>query len=226
MSDGSPTGPLSRIEWVEGQLRQAILAGDFSPGERLLTVPLAERYAVSPTPLREVLHRFAGEGLVEFVPQKGARVSELTNRDAQELAELRAILDAENLKAAATGLTTESRNAITEASAQLVATWQVDGCHSRQAEVGYRTFYDVASTGNPSRRLREQAAHVRELGSRYRLAAVGLDPSQLVAAHQRVRDAVLHQDLDAICAAVADDAKQFAAAFANYQKRGNVDPSE
>lgn len=135
MTDSMPRGPISRIEWVEGELRRAILGGEFAPGERLLTVQLAERYAVSPTPLREVLHRFAGEGLVEFIPQKGARVSELNARDAVELAELRSLLDTANLMAAARNLLPGHREQIHQASDRLVQVWQADAGHSRAAEL-------------------------------------------------------------------------------------------
>ncbi|HML51630.1 MAG TPA: GntR family transcriptional regulator [Propionicimonas sp.] len=214
MTDSMPRGPISRIEWVEGELRRAILGGEFAPGERLLTVQLAERYAVSPTPLREVLHRFAGEGLVEFIPQKGARVSELNARDALELAELRALLDAANLTAAAQNLLPEHREQIHQASDRLVQIWQADAGHSPAAELAYREFYQVASRANPSTRLREHAALVRELGSRYRLAAAALTSSPLIEIHQRLRTAVLDTSPERISEAVTADTSAFAAAFA------------
>src|SRR5215204_3107149 len=91
--DTMADGPISRIEWVEEQLRRAILNGDLKPGERLLTAQLSERFSVSPTPLREALHRFAGEGLVEFVPQRGARVTALSLEDSAELTQLRLLLE-------------------------------------------------------------------------------------------------------------------------------------
>lgn len=215
MTDSLPRGPISRIEWVEGELRRAILGGEFAPGERLLTVQLAERYAVSPTPLREVLHRFAGEGLVEFIPQKGARVSELNARDALELAQLRSLLDTANLKAAAEHLLPEHREQLTAASDRLVQTWQADAGHTQAAELAYRTFYEVVSQADPSTRLREHAALVRELGSRYRLAATALTASPLIEIHQRLRQAVLDNSPERISKAVTADTSAFAAAFSS-----------
>jgi len=85
--------PLTRAAWVDQQLRESILSGDLAPGERLMAAPLAEKFTVSPTPLREALWRLAAEGLVEITPQRGARVSVLSQRDGLELLELRRVLE-------------------------------------------------------------------------------------------------------------------------------------
>lgn len=87
------TAPPTRAEWVDAQLRRAILNGEFLPGEKLRTEHLAERWGVSPTPLRETLMRLAGEGLVVIEPQRGARVAPLDLASAIEIYELRLLLD-------------------------------------------------------------------------------------------------------------------------------------
>jgi DNA-binding GntR family transcriptional regulator len=89
----SSTAPATRSDWVEDRLRQAILRGEFEPGQRLHANDLAERWAVSATPLREALQRLAGDGLVEMLPQRGARVSELSLDEAAGIYELRLLLE-------------------------------------------------------------------------------------------------------------------------------------
>ena len=84
---------MSRTEWVVERLRQAILSGELSPGERLSSSELARRWSVSATPLREALQRLAADGLVEYASQRGARVSEVSLRDVREVYELRLILE-------------------------------------------------------------------------------------------------------------------------------------
>lgn len=169
MTEDINDGPVSRIEWVERRLRQDILDGVFDPGQRLLTAQLAEVYSVSPTPLREVLHRFVGEGLVEFIPQKGCRVTVLSRKDADELSDLRLLLDLRML----TDVVIDDRTSaeVMECSSDLVASWTTDQTHSRTAERHYRRFYNAVGDHHPSSRLRHQATLVRELGARYRLAA-------------------------------------------------------
>lgn len=55
-------------------LREDILSLAIPPGARLEEKVLAEKYAVSRTPIREALIRLAGEGLVDFQPRHGGRV--------------------------------------------------------------------------------------------------------------------------------------------------------
>ena len=56
-------------------LKQHILRLDLDPGSALDEVSLCDAYSVSRTPLREVLHRLAGEGFVRIEPNRGASVS-------------------------------------------------------------------------------------------------------------------------------------------------------
>lgn len=85
--------PLSRTEWATGRLQRAILSGELVPGERLSSSELAERWAISATPLREALQRLAADGFVEYTPQRGARVSGISERDVREVYELRLLLE-------------------------------------------------------------------------------------------------------------------------------------
>src|SRR5258708_9359161 len=85
--------PATRSEWAEDRVRQAILRGELRQGQRLHARDLAERWDVSATPLREAFQRLAGEGLVELLPQRGARVSELASDEAARIYELRLLLE-------------------------------------------------------------------------------------------------------------------------------------
>lgn len=70
---------------VTDQLRSAIINRDLAPGERLAAEAIAERFAVSPTPVREAFARLAGEGFVVALPQRGVRVSEISAADVRDL---------------------------------------------------------------------------------------------------------------------------------------------
>lgn len=74
-------------------VRELILRGEFAAGARLGEVELAERLGVSRTPVREALARLASEGLVEIVPNRGARVSSWTVAELEEVFDLRAALE-------------------------------------------------------------------------------------------------------------------------------------
>lgn len=74
-------------------VRELILRGDVAAGARLGEAELAERLGVSRTPVREALSRLAAEGLVEIVPNRGARVSSWTVSELEAVFELRAALE-------------------------------------------------------------------------------------------------------------------------------------
>ncbi|WP_255715903.1 GntR family transcriptional regulator [Blastococcus sp. MG754427] len=75
------------------ELREFILAGALLPGSRLGEVELAERLGVSRTPVREALTRLAAEGLVEVVPNRGARVATWTVAELEGVFDLRLSLE-------------------------------------------------------------------------------------------------------------------------------------
>lgn len=74
-------------------LRELILRGEFPAGARLGEVELAERLGVSRTPVRGALTRLAAEGLVELVPNRGARVTTWTVDELEGVFELRTMLE-------------------------------------------------------------------------------------------------------------------------------------
>ena len=74
---------------VFNTLRQAILKGELKPGERLLEIALAERLGVSRTPVREAMRKLEQEGLVVMIPRRGAQVASITEKDLNDVLEVR-----------------------------------------------------------------------------------------------------------------------------------------
>ena len=81
-------------EQVLEVLQEEILELRLRPGQRLVERELVERIGVSRTTIREVLRQLAAEGLVTTVPQKGAIVAIPSPREAAEVYEVRALLEA------------------------------------------------------------------------------------------------------------------------------------
>ena len=88
-------------EAVYRHLKDLLLSGRFSPGERLSEPLLAQELGVSRTPVREALMRLAEEGLVELVPGKGARVRVFAPEEVEEVYGVRALLEGEAAREAA-----------------------------------------------------------------------------------------------------------------------------
>ena len=88
-------------DWVWEELREAIIELRLRPGEPLREVALAEQLGVSKTPLREAFARLEQEGLVETTSFKGAVVTGYSERDLNEIYELRTLLEGAAARAAA-----------------------------------------------------------------------------------------------------------------------------
>jgi DNA-binding GntR family transcriptional regulator len=67
------------------RLRDHIVEGNIADGSRIPERQLCEMLGISRTPLREALKVLAAEGLVELLPNRGARVRQLSERDLAEL---------------------------------------------------------------------------------------------------------------------------------------------
>src|ERR1700737_3739452 len=79
---------------VLASLRDLIIHNELAPGKRLNERILCERLKVSRTPLREALKVLSHEGLVEILPNRGARVVSLALEDVRHLFEVIAGLEA------------------------------------------------------------------------------------------------------------------------------------
>ena len=76
------------------RLREGIASGQFHPNERLVEASVATRLGVGRTAVRAALVRLDQEGLVTLEPNRGARVRLISDREALEIEEVRATLEA------------------------------------------------------------------------------------------------------------------------------------
>ena len=80
-------------EVVFNTLLQAILKGELKPGERLMEIAHAEKLGVSRTPIREAMRKLELEGLVNLIPNKGAYVTGITQKDVKDIYMIRSLLE-------------------------------------------------------------------------------------------------------------------------------------
>ncbi|MFJ8279226.1 GntR family transcriptional regulator [Streptomyces griseoviridis] len=80
-------------ERVADALRAALIAGELRAGEVYSAPTLASRFGVSATPVREAMLDLAKEGLVDAVPNKGFRVTEVSEKQLDEYTHVRALIE-------------------------------------------------------------------------------------------------------------------------------------
>lgn len=193
MSDRVPV-PETRSDWALRRLRTAILTGEFPPGTKLRAEELAERWQVSPTPLREAFQRLGGSRLVEVSPQRGVRVAEFTLGDAADLYALRLRLEPPALRQSLRRSDDAHRREIDAAHERLAAARTLeDGAEAHLA------FHATLLARCPSVWTQRVISLLAEQAQRYVLLGAqkfrgGRGPK---AEHAALRDAALAGDVDA-----------------------------
>lgn len=154
-------------EVVFETLREAIIKGDLSPGERLMEIQVAEELGVSRTPVREAIRKLELEGLVIMVPRKGAYVADISMRDLSDVFEVRCALEALAAELAADRATDEE---IEELERMLVKISEALENNRIQETVELDTqFHEMLYAASRNERLRGILSQLREQIHRFRL---------------------------------------------------------
>ena len=85
-------GASQTVEDVVGQITGRLLDGKLVPGQRLVEADLMHDLSAGRGPIREALRILAGDGIVELMPNRGARVRSYTSQDIIEILEVVATL--------------------------------------------------------------------------------------------------------------------------------------
>jgi len=85
--------PVALYQEVAERLRQRIYSHELQPGTWVDEQALAADYGISRTPLREALKVLASEGLVTLKPRRGCYVTEISERDLDEIFTVMALLE-------------------------------------------------------------------------------------------------------------------------------------
>ncbi|QGN53980.1 GntR family transcriptional regulator [Novosphingobium sp. Gsoil 351] len=101
-----------------------VMAGRYAPGQRLIAADLADEYGVSRAPIREALHMLAGEGVVELIANRGARIRSLSVKERIDFLEFTEAICALGVRLA-TGRSNDAdvRAAITARFAAIEESW-------------------------------------------------------------------------------------------------------
>jgi len=91
--NASRIAPLALYQEVAERLRERIFSHELKPGAWIDEQAIAEQYGISRTPLREALKVLASEGLVTLKPRRGCYVTEISERDLDEIFSVMALLE-------------------------------------------------------------------------------------------------------------------------------------
>ena len=83
---------------VGDYIKEAILAGTYKEGDRILETEVALKLGISRAPVREGIKELAKEGVVTIIPRKGTHVTKFNVNDIKEVFDIRLLLENDILK--------------------------------------------------------------------------------------------------------------------------------
>jgi DNA-binding GntR family transcriptional regulator len=109
---------------VADRMRELIQSGEMEPRARINEGELTERFGISRTPLREAIKILATEGLLELLPNRGARVASISQSEIEEMMEVIAGLEATAADLACRTITDSDIDVIAAEHDRMVAAWK------------------------------------------------------------------------------------------------------
>lgn len=180
---------------VFNTLRQAILKGELKPGERLMEIALAEKLGVSRTPIREAMRKLELEGLVVMIPRRGAQVANITEKDLNDVLEVRIALENVAIEKACTRMSEEDMGRLWLAAKEFERT-MAEGNLVRLAEADV-AFHEIIYRASDNKRLNQVLNNLREQIYRYRVEYLKEEETRnvLVKEHEELTKAIRERDV-------------------------------
>lgn len=179
---------------VFNTLRQAILRGELKPGERLMEIRLANQLGVSRTPIREAIRMLELEGLVIMIPRKGAQVAQITEKDLNDVLEVRLGLEELATRFACERIRSEALGDLYRASRKFESLLETDDLQAlAKADV---EFHDIIYQATDNARLVQLLNNLREQMYRYRIEYLKKKECypQLLSEHKAIIEAIESHD--------------------------------
>ena len=183
---------------VYNTLREAILKGELKPGERLMEMHLANKLGVSRTPIREAIRMLELEGLAVTIPRKGAQVAKMTEKDLQDVLEVRDALEGLAVVCACERMSNEQFEDLKAAMKEFVAA--IKSNDVRKIAETDEAFHDVIYNAAANPKLQNIINSAREQMYRYRYEYIK-DSSvydQLIEEHNAIIEGFEKRDVSIV----------------------------
>jgi len=186
---------------VFSDLERAIINGEYQAGDSLSEIKLSEKYGVSRTPVREALRQLELEGLVELIPNKGATVVGVSEKDIADIYAVRIRIEGLAARLCAENATAEELQAL-ERLVDLQEFYLLKGKSDQLWELDGE-FHNTIFEASRNRPLQSMLSSFHSYISRAR-------SNSMKSAERAARSVEEHRDiLSAIAAKDGDGAEEF-----------------
>lgn len=202
-------------------LREAILKGELKPGERLMELQLASRLGVSRTPIREAIRMLELEGLAVTMPRKGAEVAKMTEKDMEDVLQIREALDELAVQVACDKMTAQQLKELTLAMKNFENAIQA-GKLKKIIEYDVE-FHDIIYRATDNPKLVTLLNNIREQIYRYRVEYLKGKENypMLVREHEEIVTALKQKNKERVADAMRSHIRNQAEAVKNIIQEQN-----
>lgn len=181
------------------RLQEDILSGKYKNHEELHEQKVAEELGVSRTPVREAIRQLALEGLIELVPNKGAYVTGITEKDVHDIYLIRSLLEGLCARWATEHITDDQIEEMEEIL--LLSEFHAKKANKEKAEQVSEMdgkFHEVLYQASNSRILERTLSDFHRYVKLARKISVGFEnrAEKSVSEHRAILDAIKKRDAD------------------------------
>lgn len=179
------------------QLRSEIYNGDLMPNERLIEAELAARLKVSRAVVRTVLVRLGQDGTVVLTPNRGAQVRMVTEAEAVEILQARAMLEALTARQAAIRATARDISSIRRVLTEMTQTLEQNDLLGYSAGNARLHAAIIAAARHETAARLITGLKAQLVRFQYRTILVPGRPAQSLGEHAAIVKAIADHDPDA-----------------------------
>lgn len=172
-------------------LRAAIVSGDIAPDARLVEADVSATFGMSRGAVRTALIRLEQDGLVVREPHRGARVRKVSNEEAVEILQARAVLEGLAARQAAERIDDAGKERLAEClvrQRELLEQGDLLGASDANADL-HAALLELSGHGTAQRLI--EALHAQTVRYQYRTILIPGRSAASVEEHAAIVDAVL-----------------------------------
>lgn len=175
-------------------IRENILQGKYEKDEELKEKTIGEELGVSRTPVREALRQLELEGLVTIIPNKGAYVVGISQKDIKDIYEIRCRLEGLCAKWAAANITKEQLDELEENV--FLSDFHVAKGNSEQVVELDNKFHEIVYAASESKELRHVLSDFHHYVQRVRRVTLTVSEraSESIGEHRKIVEALKSHD--------------------------------
>jgi DNA-binding GntR family transcriptional regulator len=204
-------------------LREAIVRGDIAPEARLVESEISTNFKMSRGAVRTALIRLEEEGLVVREPHRGARVRKVSDAEAVEILQVRAVLEGLAVRLTAERIDDAGATrlrALLERHRELLEGGDLLGASDANADL-HAALLELSGHGTARRLIR--ALNSQTVRYQYRTILIPGRPAASVAEHTAIVEAVVAGRADEAEAAMRSHLFNVAQAVQRAVLPGGID---